>query len=102
MDWFSLKRLLSNPMGLFVYGLFSKWYLMITITALIVTFWVFKGLEQAGVLQAAEVVVSKALNDTKAVARYCIPKITNIKDFWECLNNPPKYEPSKQDKELWK
>ena len=49
-------------------------------------------LTQAGVLQAAEEVVSKALGDTKSVARYCVPKITRLEDFWECLQSPPKYE----------
>lgn len=79
-------------MILFVYGIISKWYIMVMVSAVIVAYWVLQGLTQAGVLQAAEGVVSTALNDTKSVSRYCIPKITSLQDFWDCLQNPPKYE----------
>ena len=79
-------------MLLFVYGIISKWYIMVMVSAIIVAYWVLQGLTQAGVLQAAEEVVSKALSDTKSVARYCVPKITRLEDFWECLQRPPKYE----------
>ena len=87
-----LKFLLKSPMLLFVYGIISKWYIMVMVSAIIVAYWVLQGLTQAGVLQAAEEVVSKALSDTKSVARYCVPKITRLEDFWECLQSPPKYE----------
>ena len=87
-------------MAIFVYGILSKWYVMVMVAAMVVTFWVFKGLTDAGVLQAAEKVVSKALSDTKSVARYCVPKITNLSAFWDCLENPPQYKPTK-DEELF-
>ncbi len=87
-------------MAIFVYGILSKWYVMIMLAAMVVTFWVFKGLTEAGVLQAAEKVVSRALSDTKSVARYCVPKITNLSAFWACLDNPPQYKATK-DEELF-
>jgi len=96
------KVLLKNPMSLFVYGIMSKWYVLIMVTAMIVTFWVFKGLTDAGVLQAAEKIVSKALSETKSVARYCVPKITNLSAFWNCLENPPAYKPTKDEELLEK
>ena len=95
-----IKRLLANPMSLFVYAIMSKWYIMITLASLIVTFWVFKGLEEAGVLSAAQTVVSKALDDTKSVAKNCVPKIANLRAFWDCLNTPPKYEPTEAEQLL--
>ncbi len=62
------------------------------VSAVIVVYWVLQGLTEAGVLQATEKVVSTALSDTKSVARYCIPKITRLEDFWDCLQSPPRYE----------
>ena len=62
------------------------------VSAVIVVYWVLQGLTEAGVLQAAEEVVSKALRDTKSVSRYCIPKIARLEDFWDCLQNPPRDE----------
>lgn len=97
-----LKVLLKNPMVLFVYGIMSKWYIMIMVAAIVVTFWVFKGLTEAGVLQEAERVVSRALRDTKSVARYCVPKIANLSDFWYCLENPPNYEQTQEEKDFEK
>ncbi len=92
-----LKILVKSPMMLFVYGILSKWYITIIVTAIVVTFWVFKGLSDNGILQASQDVVFKALNETKSVARYCIPKIISFSDFWDCLQNPPEYEPTAEE-----
>ena len=100
MIWSSLRRLLSNPMSIFVYGILSKWYIMIAMAGMVVTFWVFKGLESSGVLSHAHQVVSQALQETKSVARYCTPKIANIRDFWDCLSNPPAYEATPEEASL--
>jgi hypothetical protein len=100
MIWNSFRRLLSNPMSVFIYGILGKWYLMIAVASLVVTFWVFKGLEQAGVLQEAQKIVTKALLDTKSVARYCTPKIANLRDFWDCVSNPPLYEATPEEASL--
>lgn len=93
-----LRLLLKNPMVIFIYGIMAKWYIMITVAAIVVTFWVFSGLKESGFLEEAEKIVSKALSDSKSVARYCVPKITNLSDFWDCLDSPPKYEPTKEEK----
>jgi len=96
------KFLLKSPMILFIYGIMSKWLIIIIVPAVIVAYWVFKGLTEAGILQAAEDVVSRALNDTKSVARYCVPKITRLEDFWNCLQSPPKYEATPDEVQLEK
>ena len=49
-----LKFLLKSPMLLFVYGIISKWYIMVMVSAVIVVYWVLQGLTEAGVLQATE------------------------------------------------
>jgi hypothetical protein len=97
-----IKILLKSPLILFVYGIISKWYIMVMVPAVIVAYWVFYGLTEAGIFQVAENVVTSALNDTKSVARYCIPKITRLGDFWDCLQNPPKYESTQDEVKLEK
>lgn len=91
------KFLLKSPMALFTYGIMSKWYIIVMVPAVIVTYWVLKGLTEAGILQNAENVIVNALQGSKAVAQYCIPKILNFGDFWECLQNPPTYTPSDEE-----
>jgi Protein of unknown function (DUF2670) len=83
----AFKRVLSNPMGLFVYGILSKWYIMVMLAVTIVTFWVFKGLKEAGVLDAAEKTVREGFLEVQAVAQHCTPKIMNLGKMWECINN---------------
>ena len=68
------------------------------VTAVVVTFWVFTGLKDSGFLDEAEEVVSKALNDTKSVSQHCVPKILSFDDFWACLENPPTYKATKEEK----
>lgn len=97
-----VKILFKNPMIIFVYGIISKWYITIFLSAIVVVFWVFKGLEGAGFIQAAEDVVFRALKDTKSVARYCIPKIANLQDFWDCVQSPPEYEETEDELKLKK
>jgi hypothetical protein len=43
-----LKLLLKNPMVIFIYGIMAKWYIMIMVAAVVVTFWVFSGLKESG------------------------------------------------------
>lgn len=93
---------MKNPMMLFVYGIISKWYITVMVAALVVTYWVFMGLKGAGIIDEAERTVTKALNETKSVAQNCVPKILNFSDFWECLDNPPEYRPSEDEKKLQK
>ncbi len=85
-------------MGIFIYSIIGKWYILFTVGALVVTFWVFKGLESTGILAESEKVVREALEETKAVAKYCVPKIKNLSAFWDCLDHPPKYTPSDEDR----
>lgn len=104
-NWFSgllfnLRGLFKNPMMIFIYGILSKWYITVMVAAIVVTFWVFKGLSEAGIIDEAEKTVTTALDETKSVAKHCVPKILNFAEFWRCLDNPPKYVPSKEEKQL--
>ena len=95
-----LRIIIKNPLITFVYGILSKWFIVIFVTAIVVVFWVFKGLSDAGILQIAENVVFRAFDQTKAVAQYCIPKIMNLEIFWDCLQNTPTYTPSPEEEML--
>lgn len=95
-----LKLLLRNPMILFIYGFIAKWYIMIMVSALVVTFWVFSGLKDSGFIDESERVVKEALSDAKSVAQNCVPKILSFSEFWDCLDSPPKYIPTKEEKAL--
>lgn len=79
------KRILSNPMGLFVYGILSKWYVMVMLGVMIVTFWVFKGLQKSGVLDEAEKTVRHGLLEAQAVAQHCTPLIRDLGKMWKCI-----------------
>lgn len=99
-----IRRLLQNPLALFIYSFLSKWYLMVVVGSVIVTYWVFKGLNDAGVITAAETVLTTAIEQTKGVAQNCIPRIKNLQDFWSCLNDPAMsiYRTNEQDQQFEK
>jgi hypothetical protein len=65
---------------------------------MVVAYWVFKGLNDLGLIKAAEDIVFRALNDAKSVAKYCVPKIMNLQSFWDCINSPPEYIPTEAEK----
>jgi hypothetical protein len=94
------KRALSNPMGIFVYGILSKWYAMVMIATIIITFWVFKGLEKAGVIDAVNLQLKTGFEEAKSVAQNCTPLIMNLNDMWHCVQNPPPYVPTIDDLSL--
>jgi hypothetical protein len=99
-----LRKVFKNPLTLFIYGIISKWYMIIMVGSLIVTYWVFDGLKKAGVLDGAESILVKAIEETTGVAQNCVPKINNLQNFWNCLSNPAssKYVPGPYDAQLQK
>ncbi len=92
-----LKKLLSNPMGMFVYGILSKWYFMALIPIFVVTYWVLKGLSESGILNDLESFINAGFLQIKAVAQHCAPKMRKLSDVWDCLQNTPPYVPEGQE-----
>ncbi|MFK7968003.1 MAG: DUF2670 domain-containing protein [Rickettsiaceae bacterium] len=76
------RVLAKSPMTIFVYGILSKWFITIFVAALVVAYWVFKGLSDAGILQAAEDVVFDALTQTKFSSSILHSK---NRSFWKFL-----------------
>jgi hypothetical protein len=94
-------KLFQSKMGMFVYGIMSQWYIVIMLGSAVVAFWVFKGLEEVGILSEAYEIVSVAMEDSKAIARYCTPKIRDLNALWECVQNPPKYQRTKYEQDMY-
>lgn len=80
-----LKRVMANPMGIFVYGILSKWYILVMIATVSVTFWVFKGLEKAGVLDAITKEIQYGFREVQAVSQKCTPLIVDLPEMWKCI-----------------
>ena len=95
-----IRTLFKSPFALFVYSILSKWYVLVTVTSIVVTYWIFKGLGDSGVLSIIESTLLKSFNEIKAVAKYCTKHISNLPDFWECVKNIPEYLETEEEKDL--
>lgn len=93
---------MSNPIGIFISTLLGKWYLLVMLSAVVVAYWVLKGLEQAGILSAFQNTLIDALHTSKSIAQYCTPLITDLKAMWNCISNPPAYQPNADETSLQK
>ena len=93
-----LRGLLKkNPMLFFIYGVLSKFYFTIIAASIIITYFVFKGLEKAGLIQYSEKTLTRVIIETKEVAKNCTPIIGKPKEFWNCLSNPSQYSNDDHD-----
>ncbi len=95
---YMLKGLIKkNPMLFFIYSVLSKFYLIIIAASIIVTYFVFKGLEKAGLIHYSEKTLTKVIVETKDVAKNCTPIIGKPKEFWNCISNPSQYSNEDHD-----
>ncbi|WP_341756564.1 MULTISPECIES: DUF2670 domain-containing protein [unclassified Candidatus Tisiphia] len=95
--WQALRRLIAaNPMGVFLWSIIAKWYVMIAVASLVVLFWVAKGLEKVGLINYVTTATTEILDTSKSIAQHCTPKLgpnfESLTNFWKCLGDPPKYE----------
>lgn len=95
-------RVLRHPLILFVYSILSQWYMIIVLGSLLVTYWVFKGLKDIGVIDKAQTILVQGIEQTKGVAQNCTPRIVNLADFWKCVSDPASsvYRPTQYDRTL--
>ena len=100
--WAIVRRLFSNPLITFIYSILSEWYLIVAVGSLIVTYWVFKGLKDVGVIDKAQTILVQAVEESKGIAKNCTPRILDLADFWNCLSDPAslRYYNSDEDKML--
>lgn len=71
--------------------IFKKWYLLVTVPAIVSLYWVLHGLDQAGVLDSAEHFISYQLEIIMDVSKNCTPHILNKTKFGECLEDPSAF-----------
>ncbi len=95
--WQALRKLIAaNPMGVFLWSLITKWYIMIAVASLIVLFYVVKGLEKIGFIYYFGRTTVEILDTSKAIAQNCTVKLgpdwDHLVNFWNCLGDPGKYE----------
>lgn len=97
-----LKRAIANPMGIFVYGILSKWYVLVMIATVSVTFWVFKGLEEAGVIDSITKELKYGFLEAQAIAQQCSHKIVNLPEMWDCIERTSgeDFRPNDDEKSL--
>lgn len=90
----------ANPLGIFIYGILANWYVVIVVGSVVVTYWVFKGLEEIGLLSSGFNILVEALHQSKAIAQNCTPKILHINEWWNCISDPGTYKPAVGEQEL--
>lgn len=95
--WQTLRRLIAvNPMGIFLWGLITKWYLIISVASLIVLYYVVKGLDRIGFIDYFTRTTVEILDTSKAIAQNCTPRLgpdwNYLVNFWNCLGDPGQYE----------
>lgn len=96
-----LRRfLIANPIGFFIYSTFLKIKLIVIAAIVIITFWVLKGLVQAGVVDNFVHVLQSSFGEIKAIAQNCTPKIMNLAQTWDCIQHPPNYIPTGEESHL--
>ncbi len=105
MRIFQLLRvwIAANPIGIFMYGLMAKWYILIAIPSVMVTYWTFSSLETSGYLNTWYDTVKNILAESQSIAKNCIPKLLDANqrdDFIACLESPPAYVIPEDQKKL--
>lgn len=93
MMWRVITQLIKSPMSIAIIGFLTKWYIMIMVPAIIVTYYVFTGLEEAGFFDLAEGFIKQNLAMLQYFAKECPRKIMNFPEFLHCWGQ--EYYPGK-------
>lgn len=75
----------------FIFRILSKWHLILVGGSLIVTYWVFMGLQQIGLIDRATTILKYSIKDSAILARNCTPQLLIFSDFLKCIKNPSRY-----------
>jgi hypothetical protein len=76
---------MKTPQALFIWGIITKWYIMILVPTIIATYYVFSGLQSSGVLQIIENFTISKLQLVTRITRDCTPLILNLKQLFRCI-----------------
>ena len=94
----SLPYILAKMLRL----IFLKWYTYVFGCILVITFFVFQGLQKAGVIEIYKNSVVYGFTQSAIVAKNCTPLIKDLKQFLYCIQNPEVFNKnnSRQDQKM--
>lgn len=81
-----LIKLMKTPQAIFIWSIITKWYIMILIPTIMVTYYVFKGLNDAGVFAMVEQFTLSKFQLAVRIARDCTPDILDLKRLFQCVS----------------
>ena len=85
IDYSEVFSKLKGSQGSFIYSLMSKWYVIIAIPAMVVTYNVFKALSDAGILDKMQKNLEAILAEITKVSVDCPKYLGDFNDFLQCL-----------------
>jgi hypothetical protein len=80
-----LKSLFGSKESMFIFSILFNWYFIIMSTAMLTTYYFFKGLSDSGVLKKLQDFIFPILYSTVNIARECTPEILNLNEFFSCV-----------------
>jgi uncharacterized protein DUF2670 len=82
-----VMNIIKGAKGTIIYGILTKWYLLIAIPALAAAYYFFEGLQASGLLDRMFDFIEYHLGVVKAVAKYCTPLIGegDVKGLLRCV-----------------
>jgi len=87
-----------HPVEAFIRALFAKWYIIVVIASFSVLYSTYTALRDKGIIAKAEAILLDATSQIKGAAQNCMPLITDLNLFWNCLGQPNHYSPTQEDK----
>lgn len=85
LNYSQVFGMLQGAKGSFVYKILTRWYLAIAIPAIWVTYYFFRGLQRAGILDAFTTNLKTITDNLTRISIDCPQKLGVFKDFLTCL-----------------
>jgi hypothetical protein len=90
------RNLITNPLTVIMRVVFLKVNFVMTCIVLILMYYVFNGLNEAGILKASYNAVITTSYRLKAATQQCTKYLGDVKALVSCVNSTKDYTPSKQ------
>ena len=84
---FWLGKITFKEAIFFVFKIFRYWYSYITLVSIIVVYYLFKVLEETGILAAIENKLKYAFHTILLIAEHCFPLLVNLPEMFECIKH---------------
>ncbi|MFN7038294.1 MAG: DUF2670 domain-containing protein [Alphaproteobacteria bacterium] len=83
----TLRKLLTSAKTVFIYGILTKWYLLIAIPAFWATYYFLHEFEKTGIPSRIRYFIGRHLEMLVGIAKKCTPHIGDLSNFYNCLNS---------------